>query len=188
MVVALTLNWALISLSFGSTLSFLGVRLERLEVSAGLIGLVFALESVASGISQPFMGRLADRVDRRWLNVGGLAALAMLIASLGLTERTVVVAAIMFGVGAAGGLAAVATNAMQVDAGRRVGMGTVIGLGSAGNGFGVLFGSILGGIVVDLTGQNVAAFYTAGTTMALGLLVFAWLTRDMPQIRQARSL
>ena len=35
MVVALTLNWALVSLSFGSTLAFLGVRLERLEVSPG---------------------------------------------------------------------------------------------------------------------------------------------------------
>jgi FSR family fosmidomycin resistance protein-like MFS transporter len=177
MVVALTLNWALISLSFGSTLSFLGVRLERLEMGAGLIGLVFALEALASGVSQPFLGVLADRVDRRLLNAVGLLLLAALIASLGVTERVAVIAAIMFGVGAAGGLAAVATNAMQVEVGRRVGMGTVIGLGSAGNGVGVLVGSLLGGWVVDLTGQNVAAFYVAGAVMASGLVVFLWLAR-----------
>lgn len=186
MVVALTLNWALISLSFGSTLAFLGVRLERLEVGAGLIGLVFALEALASGMSQPFLGVLADRVDRRLLNAVGLLLLAALIASLGVTERVAVIAAIMFGVGAAGGLAAVATNAMQVDVGRRVGMGTVIGLGSAGNGVGVLVGSLLGGWVVDLTGQNVAAFYVAGAVMASGLLVFLWLARG--QASQPRAV
>jgi MFS family permease len=177
MVLALTLNWALVSLSFGSTLSFLGVRLERLEVGAALIGVVFALESVSSGISQPFLGMLADRVDRRLLNTIGLVALAALIASLGLTERLWMVAIIMLGVGAAGGLAAVATSAMQVDVGRRVGMGTVIGVGSAGNGVGVLFGSLVGGLIVDLSGHDVAAFFFAGSSMLVGTAVFLWLSR-----------
>jgi DHA1 family multidrug resistance protein-like MFS transporter len=182
MVFALTLNWALVSLSFGSTLAFLGVRLERLDVSPGFIGLVFALQSLSSGLSQPFLGRLADSVDRRLLNAIGLSTLAVLILSLGLTERTSVVALTMLGVGAASGLAAVATNAMQLDAGRRHGMGTVIGLGSAGNAAGVLIGSIMGGVVVDLTGRDAAAFYTAGAMMAVGLITFVWLTHGMPQV------
>ena len=177
MVLALTLNWALVSLSFGSTLSFLGVRLERLEVGAALIGMVFALESVSSGLSQPFFGALADRVNRRLLNATGLLLLAALIASLGLTDRLPVTAAIMLGVGAAGGLAVVSTSAMQVDVGRRVGMGTVIGLGSAGNGAGVLFGSLMGGLVVDLSGHDVAAFFFAGASMFAGTLIFLWLSR-----------
>lgn len=186
MVLALTLNWALISLSFGSTLAFLGVRLERLEVSAGLIGLVFALESVASGVSQPFLGAAADKFDRRVLNAIGMVALALLIGSLALTEELVLIAAVMFGVGAASGMSAVATNAMQVDLGRRIGMGTVIGLGSAGNGFGVLFGSLLGGLVVDLTGHNVAAFYVAAGTMLSGLVIFIWLARGS-EVGRSRS-
>jgi MFS family permease len=138
---------------------------------------VFALESVSSGISQPFLGMLADRVDRRLLNTIGLVALAALIASLGLTERLWMVAIIMLGVGAAGGLAAVATSAMQVDVGRRVGMGTVIGVGSAGNGVGVLFGSLVGGLIVDLSGHDVAAFFFAGSSMLVGTAVFLWLSR-----------
>ena len=177
MVLALTLNWALISISFASTLSFLGVRLERLEVGAALIGVVFALESVSSGLSQPFFGILADRLNRRLLNVIGLILLAGLIASLGFTERLPVIAAIMLGAGAAGGLAVVSTNAMQVDVGRRIGMGTVIGLGSAGNGAGVLFGSLMGGLLVDLTGHDVAAFFFAGGSMLLGSFAFLWLSR-----------
>jgi MFS family permease len=181
MVFALTLNWGLVSLSFGSTLAFLGVRLERLDVSAGLIGLVFALQSVSSGVSQPFFGRLADRVERRLLNAVGLSALGLLIVGLGLTERTFVVALLMLGVGAASGLALVATNAMQVDAGRRHGMGTVIGLGSAGNAAGVLSGSILGGALVDVTGRDETAFFAAGVMIAVGLMGFAFLTRGMPQ-------
>jgi len=83
----------------------------------------------------------------------------------------------MLGVGAAGGLAVVSTSAMQVDVGRRVGMGTVIGLGSAGNGAGVLFGSLMGGLVVDLSGHDVAAFFFAGASMFAGTLIFLWLSR-----------
>ena len=177
MVLALTLNWALVSLSFGSTLSFLGVRLERLEVGAAMIGVIFALESVSSGLSQPFFGALADRLNRRLLAVIGLVLLAALIASLGITERLPIVAIIMLGVGAAGGLAVVSTSAMQVDVGRRIGMGTVIGLGSAGNGAGVLFGSLMGGLLVDLTGHEVAAFFFAGASMLVGALAFVWLSR-----------
>jgi len=177
MVLALTLNWALISLSFASTFSFLGVRLERLEVGAALIGVVFALESVSSGLSQPFFGILADRLNRRLLNVIGLILLAVLVSSLGITERLPVIAAIMLGVGAAGGIAVVSTNAMQVDVGRRIGMGTVIGLGSAGMGTGVLFGSLMGGLLVDITGHDVTAFFFAGGSMLIGSFAFLWLSR-----------
>ena len=60
--------------------------------------------------------------------------------------------------------------------------GTVIGLGSAGNAFGVLFGSILGGVVVDATGHDEAAFFTAGAAMGLGLVGFLLLTRGRPQV------
>jgi len=177
MVLALTLNWALISLSFASTFSFLGVRLERLEVGAALIGVVFSLESVSSGLSQPFFGILADRLNRRLLNVIGLILLAVLVSSLGITERLPVIAAIMLGVGAAGGIAVVSTNAMQVDVGRRIGMGTVIGLGSAGMGTGVLFGSLMGGLLVDITGHDVTAFFFAGGSMLIGSFAFLWLSR-----------
>ena len=103
--------------------------------------------------------------------------MASLIASLGVTERLPVIAMIMLGVGAAGGLTAVSTNAMQVDVGRRIGMGTVIGLGSAGNGAGVLFGSLMGGLMVDLTGRDVSAFFFAGASMVIGMLFFLWLSR-----------
>ena len=177
MVLALTLNWALLSMSFAATLSFLGVRMERLEVGAAMIGLLFAMEPVASGIAQPLFGLLADRVNRRWLNALGLALLAVLIASLGVTERIPLVIVVMIGLGAAGGLAFVATNAMQVDIGRRVGMGTVIGLGSTGSGIGILTGSLVGGLLVDLSGSDVAAFFFAGGTMLSGTLVFLWLSR-----------
>jgi hypothetical protein len=56
-------------------------------------------------------------------------------------------------------------------------MGTVIGLGSAGMGTGVLFGSLMGGLLVDITGHDVTAFFFAGGSMLIGSFAFLWLSR-----------
>ena len=176
-VVALVLVMGLMSLSFGAALSFIGIRLERVGVNAGLIGLMFTIQSFSSAASQPLVGRIADRVERRLVNSVGLIGLVATNLLLGTTEAVWAVGILMGGLGVSGGTAAVATQAMMVDAGRVHGMGRVIGLGSAGNAAGVLMGSVLGGAIVDLTGRDEAAFFTAATAIGTGLIAFRWLTR-----------
>lgn len=186
LVAALTLNMGLISLSFGSTFSFLAVRLEDLGIGPFIIGLAFSMESLASGASQPFFGRLADLRDRRRLVAIGLGVTSVMLFSLGLVESIGLVMALMFGMGLGGGLALVASSALQVEAGRSVGMGTVNGLGSAGNGVGVVFGSVTGGLIVDAFSAP-AAFFFAGVAMASGIPLFLWLTRTRPPAAPAEA-
>ncbi|MCA9854448.1 MAG: MFS transporter, partial [Dehalococcoidia bacterium] len=69
LVLAITLTMLVTSFSFGSTFSFLAVKLEGLGTGAVLIGLTFSMESFASALMQPFTGRLADRANRRVLVV-----------------------------------------------------------------------------------------------------------------------
>ena len=71
-----------------------------------------------------------------------------------------------------------ASGAIQVVAGRRVGMGTVLGLGSAGNGLGMFVGSVVGGLLYDQYGLA-AAFLFGGITMSAGVMVFLFLTRGV---------
>jgi len=85
----------------------------------------------------------------------------------------------LLAMGACGALSAVSAAAIQVVSGRRVGMGTVLGLGSASNGAGIVIGSVIGGVLVDRFDIS-AAFAFSGVMMAAGAFVFLALTRGLP--------
>lgn len=178
LVFALTLNMALIAMTFGSTFSFLGVRLELLGVAPFLVGVAFSMESIASGFAQPALGYLADRRSRRAVVTFGLVVASAMLLLLGVVTALPLVFALLFGMGIGSSASMVGASAMQVTVGRRVGMGTVIGLGSAGNAVGVVFGSVIGGLFVSLFDEPAAAFYFGGATMLAGVPLFLWLTRD----------
>ncbi|MDA1003980.1 MAG: MFS transporter [Chloroflexi bacterium] len=177
LVFALTLNMALIAMTFGSTFSFLGVRLELLGVAPFLVGVAFSMESFASGFAQPALGYLADRRSRRAVVTFGLMVAAAMLLLLGVVTTLPLVFALLFGMGIGSSASMVGASAMQVTVGRRVGMGTVIGLGAAGNAVGVVFGSVIGGFFVSLFDEPAAAFYFGGATMLAGVPLFLWLTR-----------
>lgn len=180
LVVALTLNMALISIAFGASLSFLAVLLEdEIGVGPTLIGVAFGMQSIASGAAQPFLGRLADRFDRRYLVTVGLVLSGASVFGIGFAEIYLVVLLLQIGEGVFSAVSQVANSAMQVVAGRHAGMGTVIGLGSAGNGIGIVFGSVAGGLLVDIYGLE-AAFFFGGATMIAGAAVFLAITRGVP--------
>ena len=57
-------------------------------------------------------------------------------------------------------------------------MGTVLGIGSAANGAGIVIGSIAGGLLVDSYGIG-AAFLLGGVIIGIGAFVFLGLTRGV---------
>lgn len=179
LVIAMTAHAAFVSLSFGATFAFLGLRLERdIGVSPTLIGIGFATQDLSAGLSQLVFGRLADRYDRRILVGAGLFVLAGLQAALGLVNTYFFAVAILFAMGAANALAQVAGSAIQVVAGRRVGMGTMLGLSSFGNGIGIIVGSVIGGRIETVSGIP-AVFFAGGAGILLGMGFFLALTRGL---------
>ncbi len=179
LVIAMTAHAALISLSFGATFAFLGLRLERdIGASPILIGLGFATQDLSAGISQLFFGRMADRYDRRILVASGLIVLAGLQAALGLANTYWLAVLLLFAMGASNALANVAGSAIQIVAGRRVGMGTMLGLSSFGNGIGIIVGSVIGGVVEGVFGLP-TVFVVGGAGIGVGTFVFLALTRGL---------
>ena len=179
LVVAMTAHAALISLSFGATFAFLGLRLERdIGATPIMIGLGFATQDLSAGVSQLFFGRMADRYDRRILVACGLVVLALLQASLGLAGSYWAAVLILFAMGASNALANVAGSAIQIVAGRRVGMGTMLGLSSFGNGAGIIVGSVIGGLVESSFGLP-TVFVVGGLGIAAGTVIFLALTRGL---------
>jgi predicted MFS family arabinose efflux permease len=179
LVLAVTAHQGLISLASGASFSFLALRLEDgLHVGPVLIGVAFATTDLTGGCAQPLFGRFADRYDRRRLVAAGLAGNAVLLAAVGIVPNYPLVVFTLCLMGGSGALSQVASGAMQVVAGRRAGMGTVLGLGSAANGAGIVVGSVLGGVLVDAYGLA-AAFFFGGGVMLAGTVVFLALTRGV---------
>lgn len=179
LVLALTVQMTLLSLASGATFSLLALRLEDgLGASPILIGVAFATQDLTGGFAQPFWGRLADRRDRRPLVAIGLAANGVLLALLGVVPTYTLAVACLLAMGGMGALSQVSASALQVVAGRKVGMGTVLGLGAAGNGLGIVIGSVIGGLLFDTIGLG-AAFVFGGITMVSGVPVFLTLTRRL---------
>ncbi len=178
LVVTLALLMGFTSLTFGATYSFLAIRLDALGIGPLLVGIAFAVESLASGLAQPVFGFMADRFNRRLLAAMGLFVSGTALAALGLplTYLTAILFLFLLGVGQA--LTQVTASSMQVVAGRRVGMGTVIGLGSSGNGIGIVIGGIAGGVLVDAIGLS-APFYAAGAILGVGIVVILLLLRGV---------
>lgn len=170
-VLTLTLFFGLASLIYGSVFSFLAVHLDEMQASATAIGIAFGSQSVASGLGQPLFGHLADRYDRRLILLGGLSASGLALGLLGVADSYAVVLALMLALGVAQSASQVAAAAMQVVAGRQAGMGTVIGIGAAGDGIGILVGAVVGGVFAGLFGASAAFYFGAGATIVGGLLL-----------------
>ena len=188
LVLAVTAHQGLLSLALGASFSFLALRLEDdLLVNPVLIGLAFATQDITGGCAQPLFGRLADRFSRRLLVAVGLGLNGSLLALVGFAPSYWLVIFLLFSMGAASALSAVAAAALQVVAGRRVGMGTVLGLGSAANGAGVVVGSVVGGLLVQQFNIS-AAFVLGGALMTAGVPIFLGLTRGIATREAATSV
>jgi len=179
LVLAVTTHQGLQSLAMGASFSFLALRLEDdLGIGPFMIGLAFATQDITGGLAQPLFGRMADRYDRRVLVAVGLLANAALLACIGIVPTYGLMVLLLFAMGASGAISQVASGAIQVVAGRRVGMGTVLGIGSAANGLGIVIGSVVSGFIVDVQGLA-AAFFLGGAITAIGVPVFLYLTRGV---------
>ena len=179
LVIAIATNAFILSVGSGASFAFLALRLEDdVMVGPALIGLAFTVQDFTAGVGQPFFGRMADRFDRRILVVVGLALQAVLTFLLGVAAVYVVFVGIMLAMGAAGAISQPASGAIQVVAGRRVGMGTVLGISSMTNSAGLLIGSIIGGIIADIFNLS-ATFYFASIVMGAGVAIFFSLTANL---------
>jgi len=179
LVVALTIHMALISLAVGSSLSFLALRLDNdLHIRPIPIGLAFASQDITGGLTQPFFGRLADRGRRRLLVAAGLGFYGTFVLMLSVAHTFPTIVLLLFLMGGSNGLSQVSAGALQIVAGRRVGMGTLLGLTSAGNGIGIVVGSVVGGLLVDQFSIS-AAFVFSGLVILFGVAVFLTLTRGV---------
>jgi predicted MFS family arabinose efflux permease len=153
---------------------------RRTGASDAELGIALAAYAIPILVVSLPLGRLADRVGRRPLLLGGLALTAagsILIAfsdALGL----LIIGRAVQGVGsAASWIAALALVSDLAPPGRK---GASIGFALAANSVGAIAGPALGGLTGDVIGFEFPFFLVAGVTVMLGIVGWAFLPHRPP--------
>lgn len=145
-----------------------------------IVGLIMSLQAVCESSIQLFCGVLADRVDRRRLGLMGFsfAVLAIYLMPLAVTPAQLMAGALLLA--SSTGVYVPAITALSVERGRLYGMGTIMGTTSTAMSLGLGFGSILGGVVMDLFSIQMS-FWVAGLVATVGVIIFALRTLPAPR-------
>jgi MFS family permease len=146
-------------------------------LSSATIGFLVMLGIFISGIIQLPMGYVADRLNKKSMVIFGGALVSGAILSYLWADQVseMVLASVMFGVG--GGICMPALMATAVLIGDKTGaMGSVMALLTVAHSMGILAGSMLAGVMMDLFRLR-AAFPLGTALMLAGIVAFIYATR-----------
>ncbi|MDW7731683.1 MAG: MFS transporter [Methanolobus sp.] len=149
-------------------------------VKAGIVATVFG---ISNALSQPFMGRLSDRLDRRKIFiVVGMVGFTVISFTYANTNEFEYVVLFRFIQGITIGATVPAIVAMVTHLSTSHTRGKAIGIYSSLRGFGFGTGSVLGGIIVNYYGFS-SAFYVCallGLVSSFSVSFFVNETHDSP--------
>ena len=154
----------------------------KYNASSSAIGILIMLGVLVSGALQVPMGYLADKLNKRWMVAsGGLIVAGAIFSFEWVTDFTGLVwASIFFGIG--GGIAVPALMAIAVLKGSETdSMGSAMAILTLAHSLGMLSGSLIGGLMMDML-QLEAAFPLGAAIMALTVAVFLFSTRSQNRL------
>jgi DHA1 family multidrug resistance protein-like MFS transporter len=148
----------------------------KFSLSSSAIGILIMLGVLVSGSLNLPMGLLADKVSKKWMAAAGGLIGACAVFAFEWVEgfRGLAWASIFFGTG--GGLAMPALMAIAVRKGSETdSMGSVMAILTLAHSLGMLCGSLIGGLMMDLF-QLRAAFPLGAAVMMITVAVFLFIT------------
>ena len=164
--------------------SFLPVLADlEFSLSSSSIGILVTLGVFSSGLLHVPMGFMADRVNRKMMIVGGGLIITYAIFSFYWANSLgdLLLASVLFGLG--GGISMPALMALAVIKGNEIdAMGSVMGLLAMAHSLGMLAGSLLAGLMMDVSRLR-HAFPSGAVLMmtCLGIfIVLAYHKKEVP--------
>jgi MFS family permease len=154
----------------------------KFSSSSSDIGILIMLGVLVSGALHLPMGLLADKISKKWMVVAGGLIVAVAVFSFGWVQGFwgMVWASIFFGIG--GGIAMPALMAIAVVKGSETdSMGSVMAILTLAHALGMLCGSLLGGLMMDVF-QLRAAFPLGAAVMAVTVAVFVFSTSSQTKL------
>ncbi len=188
-IIALQMTFGLL---FGTVLSFIGVWMTTaIDTSVAQVGILLSARSIMNGtLSYPF-GWLADHMNRVILVSTGMGMVAIGTFAIPWLGNFGILLGIFVVIGIFESMAMPSLNAITVDKGRILGMGTVMGMFNMAMSLGLVVGSMAGGVIETSMGID-AVFRFAAVLGAVGIIAFnifmlrsARLSRKEPAMVQS---
>lgn len=168
-VITYQLMWGL---GYGAVLTFLPVFMTTVRgTSVAQVGIVLSVRSVLNGtLNYPF-GWLADRMNRVFLVTLGVVMMAAGIFLIPWVGGFASILALFTAMGIFETVAMPAGNAITVDCGRKLGMGSVMSVFHMSNSSAVIVGSLAGAAVESSHGVG-WVFPAAAVVIVIGIVAF----------------
>ncbi len=144
---------------------------------ASTMGLLMALNAVASTLATPASGVLADRRGHRRVLIWSLWASGLAAAAAAIVTNLGQLVAIRLAAGVVGAGLGPTTSSLAAEASARHQRGGAFGMLATARTAGVMFGPLVGGVVVQLAGIR-GAFVATGVMM---VLVALWMGAAMKE-------
>jgi MFS family permease len=157
-------------------MAFLPVFADYIHLTKTHMGLMISAFIVTAAVVQYPSGILADRFDRIRIVLLGEILATLTFALFPFVTGFPQLLVVGLAAGVAGGLSMPSILAINVQVGRDYGMASMMGLYDAAMGFGMLFGALTSGVVMDLAGVQ-AVFYYGVALGLVGIGVFIMFSR-----------
>jgi MFS family permease len=159
-------------LSYGAVLAFLGIYMTSvLDTGLAMVGVAMSLRALQNGLLAYPFGSLADRKNRVVLASIGLSFMAAGILSISWVGSVALLLGVFVVIGTFESMAVPSINAITVDSGRVLGMGSVMGAFNTAMSMGLLIGSLAGGAIEGSFGVEWVFRYAAGLAV-IGIVGF----------------
>jgi DHA1 family multidrug resistance protein-like MFS transporter len=173
-IIIYMLAWGL---SYGAVATFLPLFMtEAKGATLAQVGIVLSVRSVLNGTLNYPYGWLADRMNRVFLVTVGLAMMAVGVFLIPWVGGFVAILILFAAIGMFETIAMPAGNAITVDTGRRLGMGSVMSVFNMANSSAVIAGSMIGATIESSVGITWVFPAAAGAVIG-GAVVFNLLAQ-----------
>ena len=174
-------------LGLGIIAPILPLYAETFAASGVEIGLVFAAFSISRALLGPFVGRLSDRIGRKYLMLVGLAIYATVSMLYGAVGSLLQLGVLRFIQGIGSVMILPLAQAYVGDMTPRGKEGRYMNAFYASQFFGIAFGPLLGGTIGSRWGYETAFYVMGGLTILSFLLVLITVPVDRTTRERHRS-
>ncbi len=153
-------------------------------ISHAAVGGVITATQVGCALALLFLVPLGDRMDRRRLMLGQLAALVVALVGVGLAVSSTMLLLGMLAVGLLGTAMTQGLIAYAATAAAPSERGRVVGSAQGGVVIGLLLARVQAGAIADLAGWRGVYFFSAVVMLALGTMLWRALPAHAPPSRR----
>ena len=160
---------------------------EDLDSSGIEIGAVVATRTLANALLQSPFGKLADRRNKVVIVASGSLAMAVIVFCVPFATSLAQFLVLFLLLGMSEAVVLPALGAFAVEEGREFGQGSMMGVFSMSMSLGVLIGSMLGGLLMDVLGLQYS-FYGTAILLVISTAIACWLIVSGQSSAQLKSV